>query len=91
MHVARVELAKFRKTRCLLHLAHAARAIDELSTADAYKRKPPALNQILLCHDVDASPPWGHDPLGQARPDRSFLPAPAAYFRSPPGGSRADD
>ena len=35
MHVARVELAKFRKTRCLLHLAHAARAIDELGTADA--------------------------------------------------------
>ena len=86
MHVARAGLAKFRKTGCLLHLAHAARAIDELSTADAYKRKPPALNQILLCHDVDVSPPWD-DPLGQARPDRSFLPMPAAYFRSPPGGS----
>ena len=38
MHVARAGLAKFRKTRCLLHLAHAARAIDELSTAKTRTR-----------------------------------------------------
>lgn len=29
--------------------------------------------------------------LGEARPDRSFLPVPAAYFRGPPGGGRPDE